>query len=66
MTMLEIRKLSTQELAKNAVKLRKEIVELRMRIVLGESQNVRLIRNKRKELARVSTVLSEQFLKEKI
>ena len=64
MKMVEIRKLSSKELASNSSKLRDEIIELRKHIVLGESQNVRLIRNKRKDLARMLTVLSEQITKE--
>ena len=60
----EIRKLSTAELAIESSKLREEIAELRRRVHLGEIQNVRLIRAKRKELARILTVLSEALVKE--
>lgn len=64
MKIAEIRKLSTEELAKESSRLREELVELRRRLYSGEVQNVRVIRNKRKDLARVLTVLGEQLQKE--
>lgn len=64
MKLAEIRKLSTGELTKQCTALRQEIVELKRSIVLGESTNVRAIRNKRRDLARILTVLSEQLSKE--
>ena len=42
------------------------IAELRRRLYSGETQNVRALRNKRKDLARILTVLSEQLAKENI
>ncbi len=64
MTVAEIRKLTTAELAKETTALRTEIAELKRRLHMGEIQNVRIIRGKRKELARMLTVLSEQLMKE--
>lgn len=64
MKVVEIRKLSTAELATETTKLREEIIEMKRRLHLGEVQNVRVIRNKRKDLARMLTVLSEQLAKE--
>jgi ribosomal protein L29 len=64
MKIAEIRKLSTADLATESTKMREEIVELKRRVHLGETQNVRLVRHKRKDLARVLTVLSEQLTKE--
>ncbi|MDB5184539.1 MAG: ribosomal protein [Candidatus Saccharibacteria bacterium] len=66
MKIAEIRKLSTSELADESNKLREEITELKRRLHMGEVQNVRIIRTKRKDLARVLTVLSEQLIKENI
>lgn len=66
MKIAEIRKLSTAELTKRSSELRDEIVELRRRLYNGEVQNVRVIRNKRKDYARVLTVLGEQLSKENI
>ncbi len=64
MKVADIRKLSTEELTKNSMSLREEIVELKRRTNNGEVQNVRTIRGKRKDLARVLTVLGEQLAKE--
>lgn len=64
MKIVEIRKLSTEELTLQSTKLREEIAELKRRLSMGEVQNVRIIRGKRKDLARMLTVLSEQLVKE--
>ena len=66
MKVTDIRKLSTSELATQTTKLREEIAELKRRLHVGEVSNVRLIRGKRKDLARMLTVLSEQLAKENI
>jgi large subunit ribosomal protein L29 len=64
MKVVEIRKLKTDELAAQSTQLREEIAELKRRASLGEIQNVRQVRAKRKDLARVLTVLGEQLSKE--
>lgn len=64
MKITEIRKLPTSELTTESTKLREEIAELKRRLTTGEVQNVRLIRAKRKDLARMLTVLGEQLTKE--
>jgi len=64
MKVVEIRKMSTAELTKESTKLREEIAELRRRLHLGEVQNNRQIRAKRKDLARMLTVLGEALVKE--
>lgn len=64
MKVADIRKLSTTELTAESTKLREEIVELRRRVHLGEVQNNRVIRTKRKDLARMLTVLGEALVKE--
>ena len=66
MKIVEVRKLSTAELTTQSSRLRDEIAELRRRTLSGEVQNVRLLRAKRKDLARMLTVLSEQLIKERI
>ena len=66
MKIVEIRKFTTAELTQETSKLRDEIVELRRRLYSGEVQNVRILRNKRKDYARMLTVLSEQLQKERI
>lgn len=64
MKVVEIRKLKTAELTVQSTALREEIAELRRRLSGGELQNVRVIRDKRKDLARMLTVLQEQLTKE--
>jgi large subunit ribosomal protein L29 len=66
MKIIDIRKQSTTELTNNATAIREEIAELKRRLAMGEVQNVRIIRNKRKDLARTLTVLQEQLAKENI
>jgi ribosomal protein L29 len=66
MKVADIRKLSTSELTTESTKLREEIAELRRHLSSGEVHNVRTIRTKRKDLARLLTVLSEQLTKENI
>jgi ribosomal protein L29 len=64
MKIVDIRKQTTAELAASATGLREEISELKRRMHTGEVQNVRILREKRKDLARMLTVLSEQLIKE--
>lgn len=64
MKVADIRKLSTADLTSESNKLREEITELKRRLYIGEIDNVRIIRNKRKDLARILTVLSEALIKE--
>ena len=64
MKIVDIRKLSTAELTAEATKLRDEISELKRHVFMGDNQNVRAVRGKRKDLARMLTVLSEQLVKE--
>ena len=66
MKITDIRKLSTTELTSESSKLQTEIAEMKRRLHVGEVDNVRVIRGKRKDLARVLTVLTEQFSKENI
>jgi len=64
MKTVEIRKLTTAELTTQSTVLREEITELQRRLHSGEIQNVRIIRSKRKDLARMLTVLGEALVKE--
>lgn len=66
MKIAEIRKLKTTELTLQSSQLRDEINELKRRLYNGEVTNVRIIKDKRKDLARVLTVLAEQLQKESI
>lgn len=64
MKVADIRKLSTADLAIESTKVRVEITELKRRLHMGELDNVRVIRSKRKDLARLLTVLGEHLAKE--
>ncbi len=64
MKVADIRKLSTAELTTETTKVREEIAELKRRLHMGEVQNVRIIRGKRKDLARMLTILGEALIKE--
>lgn len=66
MKIADIRKFNTAELATETTRLREEIAELKRRVAMGEVQNVRVVRAKRKDLARMLTVLGEQLAKENI
>ncbi len=66
MKVAEIRKFKTVDLTTESTKLRAEIAEIRRRIHMGETTNVRQLRSKRKDLARMLTVLSEQLIKEAV
>jgi ribosomal protein L29 len=63
---MEIRKIETAKLIKQVDQVKLEIAELKRGIVMGESTNVRAVRNKRKQLARMLTVVGEKLEKEKI
>lgn len=64
MKAVEIRKMKTEDIASAVNTTREEIAELRRRIHMGETQNVRALRAKRKDLARMLSVMSEQLNKE--
>jgi large subunit ribosomal protein L29 len=61
----DIRKMKTTELVTKSNELREEIAEMRRRIHMGETQNPRVLRTTRRDLARVLTVLSEELTKER-
>lgn len=63
--MEEIRNMSAEELVTATTALRDEISEMKRRIHMGEVQNSRVIRMKRRELARMLTVLGEHLAKER-
>lgn len=66
MKVAEIRKMETTKLIKQVDSVRLEIAELKKGIVMGESTNVRAVRNKRKQLARMLSIVGEKLEKEKI
>jgi len=62
----DIRKMTTEELTKQVPAMQQEIIEMRRRLYSGEMQNVRALRSKRKDLARIFTVLGEKLQKESV
>ena len=56
----EFRKLTVDELKQEEVNLRKELFNLRFQKVTGEIENPMRIRQTRKDIARVLTVLTEK------
>ena len=64
-TMEDIRKMSADDLVKQTTELKVEINEIKRRIHMGEVTNPRIARVKRRELARMLTVLGEHLSKEK-
>lgn len=64
MKIIEVRKMTTEELTKQTSAIQMEIIEMRRRLYSGETQNLRALRSKRKDLARVYTVLGEKLQKE--
>lgn len=60
----DIRKMKTSEIATSINTLREDIAGLRRGIHMGETQNIRALRVKRKDLARLLTIMSENLAKE--
>lgn len=56
----EIKELSTDELAKRKVDLRQESFNLRLQQVSGQMEKPSRLRDIRREVARIETVLSER------
>ncbi|MGH7765950.1 MAG: 50S ribosomal protein L29 [Candidatus Binatia bacterium] len=59
----ELRELGDDELAQKRVELREEIFHLRLRRATGRLENPMKLRQDRRELARVETILREKALK---
>lgn len=58
----EIRKLTTEELAKRELELRESLFRLNFKKVLGDIDTVGQIRKNKTELARVKTILQARAL----
>lgn len=61
MKLSELRALTTDELAKKELELRKELFNLRFQLATGEIENPMRIRTVRKHIARVLTIKSEKL-----
>lgn len=56
----KLRELTVEELRQEEINLRKEFFNLRFQKVTGELQNPRRIREVRKDIARVLTIITEK------
>lgn len=59
----ELRNLSEQELKQKALDLKQEIFNLRFQLMAGQLLNTSAIRNSKRDLARVLTVMREKGYK---
>lgn len=56
----ELRALSTEELQEKLKELREELFNLRFQLATGQLKNVKRIREVKKDIARVYTILNEK------
>lgn len=63
--MEDIRLMKPEQLITATTELKAEIAEMKRRVHMGEVQNTRVVRIKRRELARMLTVLGEHLAKER-
>ena len=56
----EIRKLSVEEINSNIAKLKEELFNLRFQLAVGQLTNTARIKQVKRAIARMKTVLSEQ------
>ena len=56
----EIRNMSTEEINSNIAKLKEELFNLRFQLAVGQLENTARIKQVKKTIARMKTVLSEQ------
>ena len=55
----EIREMSVEDINKKIVEIKNELFELRMKQATGNLEKPHMIKNKRKDVARLKTVLRE-------
>ncbi|MGI6096617.1 MAG: 50S ribosomal protein L29 [Dethiobacteria bacterium] len=58
----EIRKLTDEELQEKLVELKEELFNLRFQMATGQLENVMRLRQVRKDIARIKTILREREL----
>jgi|BEDMetMinimDraft_2_1075160.scaffolds.fasta_scaffold00014_35 large subunit ribosomal protein L29 len=59
----ELRKMSLEELKKKLKELRAELLKQRIQVKMGTQKNVKIIRNTRKDIARILTELRNRQIK---
>ncbi len=62
MRISEIRQLSDEEISHRVVDLKDELFRLRFQLISGQLQNYRRIRQVKREIARVKTIIQERKL----
>lgn len=63
MRISEIRQLSDEEISHRVIDLKDELFRLRFQLISGQLQNYRRIRQVKREIARVKTIIQERKLK---
>ncbi len=59
----ELRKLSTEDLSKKCVQYAQELFTLKFQLHTGRLENTSKLRNLRKDIARINTILTENRVK---
>lgn len=62
MRISEIRQLSDEEISHRVIDLKDELFRLRFQLISGQLQNFRRIRQVKREIARVKTIIREREL----
>jgi large subunit ribosomal protein L29 len=62
MKAVEIRKLATEDLRAKETELKEELFKLKFQLSLGQFSNTAKIRQVRREIARIKTILKEREL----
>ncbi len=62
MRISEIRQLSDEEISHRVIDLKDELFRLRFQLISGQLQNYRRIRQVKREIARVKTIIQERKL----
>lgn len=60
MRISEIRQLSDEEISHRVIDLKDELFRLRFQLISGQLQNYRRIRQVKREIARVKTIIQER------
>lgn len=61
----ELKNLKINEMEKRLTEMRKKMLEVQVKIVVGKEKNVRLAKNLRKDIAQVKTLVCEKRREEK-
>lgn len=62
MKAVEIRQIATEELVVKATELKEELFNLKFQLSLGQFANTAKVREVRREIARIKTIIKERML----